>query len=335
MRWVFGWVGTLYALAGGCGGEAASDAGSAGSGAAPRSTGGGAAGGTLAGGTFDGGSNVGGAFPSGAPAGGNLAGGAYTGGVSTGGALAGGADAGGTSTGGSHTGGSDTGGMSAGGGDTGGMHAGGSDTGGTVAGGGDAGGAGSCIDVCGLYGAPCCIGSGACIEPGGSCVLELLAASLLSPPYEYETLEQQFAGLPQDVLVSIADTDIAWAAADSAPAGRIELQLTPEASALHGDALMSTGDHPFRFSCNGQRLFVGVTYFSCGAAAILTPVLHVGRNEEDTVVLALGAQQGVWCGLDWGDPELARRIDRPELREVFCQRGALGELDPAAPPPDR
>jgi len=92
--------------------------------------------------------------------------------------------------------------------------------------------------------------------------------------------------------------------------------------------------HPFWLSCNGQRLFVGVTYFSYGAAAIQTPVLHIGRNDDDHWVLALGALQGAW-GLALTNAEGAERIDRPELRAAFCQRGALRELAVGAVPPDR
>ena len=159
-------------------------------------------------------------------------------------------------------------------------------------------------------------------------------------PNDYAELEQEVATLPQDVLVSIADTDFEWAAADPAPSPCILLQMTPQASALHGAALEEAAQwrySPFRFSCNGQRLFVGITYPSIGAQWIEVPVLHVGRNEEDVVALGLGAWQGAWGVADLGDPaarEAAERIDRPEFREVFCQRGALRELDPGTPPPD-
>ncbi len=246
---------------------------------------------------------------------------------------------GGASTGGSATGGSSasTGGTfasSMGGADTGGADTGGADTGGADTGGADTGGA-DCVDVCELYGGPCCFESGSCIELGGSCVLEVFATALQAPPHEYATLEAEVAALPQEILLSIPDTDVAQAAADPAPASRIELTLTARASALYGEALEEAAFNPFRLSCNGESLFLGVSYFSCGAAAIDAPVLHVGRNEENLVVLALGAYQGAWCGLGPGSTRAAARIDRRELREVFCQRDVLEPLDADAKPPDR
>jgi len=76
---------------------------------------------------------------------------------------------------------------------------------------------------------------------------------------------------------------------------------------------------------------VGVIYESYGAAAIDTPVLHVARDADDSVVLSLGAWQGAWLvSAPTANPEARERIDRPELRAVFCQRGALQELDVAS-----
>jgi hypothetical protein len=209
----------------------------------------------------------------------------------------------------------------------------GSTSAGERSGGSSGAGGESCIDACELYGASCCIGSEPCLEPGDSCVLDILSARV-DVIYEYDDLEQEVAELPQEVLVSIADTDIEFAAADPSPSARFEFELTAEASELHGALLEDTGIHPFWLSCNGQRLFVGVTYLSYGAAAIKTPVLHLGRNDEDRLVLALGAWQGAWFGTTSSDPTPAERIDRSELRAAFCQRGALRELNPEAQPPD-
>jgi len=256
-----------------------------------------------------------------------------TGGMSSGGITSGSTPSGGSSMGGnagsSDTGGASTSSSSASGGEA----ASGSDGGGMPGSDTGAGGAVDCVDACETYGPPCCIGSEACIEPGGSCAIDILSASV-DVIYEYATLEQKIAELPQDVLVSITDAEIAFAAADPIPAARFEFELTPEASALHATALEDMGTHPFSLSCNGQRLFVGVTYLSYGAAAIETPVLHIGRNDEDHWVLALGALQGAW-GLDLSNAAGAERIDRPELRAAFCQRGALRELQAEALPPDR
>jgi hypothetical protein len=130
--------------------------------------------------------------------------------------------------------------------------------------------------------------------------------------------------------VSFTDADIEWAAAEPAPASRFEMHLTSQASSEYGALLESTDLHPFRFSCDGQELFVGVFYLIYGAAALNTPVLHVELDADDLVVLRLGAWQGAWLIPAEGNPEARERIDRPELRAVFCQRGALQELEVAS-----
>jgi hypothetical protein len=187
-----------------------------------------------------------------------------------------------------------------------------------------AGGAGGCIDACELYGAPCCFESGDCIQPESGCTVDVLATHV-STLYEYADLEQEVASIPQDVLVSFTDADIEWAAADPSPASRIEMHLTPEASSAHGTALEGADLHPFRLSCDGEELFLGLVYALIGAAAINTPVLHVDRDADDLVVLRLGAWQSAWAMVGEGSLEARERIDRPELRAVFCQRGALQE----------
>jgi hypothetical protein len=149
-----------------------------------------------------------------------------------------------------------------------------------------------------------------------------------SPSYEYASLETQIASLPQDLLVSFTDADIDWAAADPPPTSRIEMHMTAQASSLYGTALDSAHwNHPFRFSCGGQSLFVGVTYQEIGEAALNVPVLDVSRDASNLVVLRLGAWQGAWyMGSSLGPTGARERIDRPELRAVFCQRGALRDL---------
>jgi hypothetical protein len=189
-----------------------------------------------------------------------------------------------------------------------------------------------CVDVCELYGPPCCVWSEACIEAEESCVFEVLSARV-DVIYEYQDLEQAVISIPQDVLVSFTDTDIEWAAAEPPAASRIEMHLTPQASSLHGAVLENASLHPFRISCGGESLFVGVIYEMIGAAGIRTPVLHVARDSVDNVVLYLGAWQGAWVASMSMEYTAARdRIDRSELRAVFCQRGALRELDPNALP---
>jgi hypothetical protein len=230
-------------------------------------------------------------------------------------------------TGGSSIGGTSAGSMSAGGSSADGT--GGTSTGGSPA--SAAGGTGGCIDVCGLYGPPCCVWSEGCIEPGGSCVVDLLSVHTdTSLAYEYADLEQKIASGQPEVVTSFTDADIAWAAADPPSASRIEMHMTLEASSRQGTVMENKGGY-FRFSCGGQSLFVGVIYNIMGAAALNTPVLYVDRDAENLVVLRLGAWQGAWWGsASMEDPRARERIDRPEIRAVFCQRGALRELDPDA-----
>jgi hypothetical protein len=70
-----------------------------------------------------------------------------------------------------------------------------------------------------------------------------------------------------------------------------------------------------------------------GAAALRLPVLHIDMSAAPTVTLLLGAYQGAWYGLGSGTPEpvLSGRVDRPELRAVFCQRDVLEELGEVPP----
>ena len=216
---------------------------------------------------------------------------------------------------------------------------GGSGAGGTAAGGsshdgGSADGASSCIDVCALYGEACCLGSDPCLPPTSSCTFDVLAASV-GTTYQYADLETKVAALPQDISVSFTDQDIAWAAADPWPAGRIELHLTDAAASRYGAILDGAKDgRVFRVSCGGQSLFVGVFYIWYGQAALDTPVLHEAR-ENGVLIVRLGAYEGAWMGMGLTLPAsstLEERIDRAELRAAFCRRGVLHVLDPNAMP---
>jgi hypothetical protein len=145
--------------------------------------------------------------------------------------------------------------------------------------------------------------------------------------YDYAELEEEMATLSPVIIVSIADSDIAWAATDPLPSARFELRLDAAAALLHGDVLADLHGHPFRFSCDGRELFVGVGYLRGGAAAIQTPVLHGERDTNGVVTLLLGAYQGAWIfGGGGSDAALRERIDRPELRAALCARGILSEL---------
>jgi hypothetical protein len=188
------------------------------------------------------------------------------------------------------------------------------------------------VDVCALHGAACCIPNVDCVSTETSCTVEVLAATINSFS-DYATFEQQVAALPQDLLLSFTDADIVWAAAEPTPAARIELHMTAELAALHGVALDQADHSPFRVSCNGQALFVGVVYMLEGAALFNLPVLHVELDGEDPLILRLGARQPSWLGL--GGPiarELRERIDRAELRAALCLGGPLQELEPSPLP---
>ena len=78
---------------------------------------------------------------------------------------------------------------------------------------------------------------------------------------------------------------------------------------------------------DGQNLFVGLVYMLAGAAAIDTPVLHVSRDLDDSVILRLGAQQGAWALASSVTALAARqRLDQPPLRATLCLAGALPAL---------
>ena len=209
---------------------------------------------------------------------------------------------------------------------------------GTSAGGASSGGrssgTGDCVNVCALYGPVCCVTDLGCVKPGSSCIVDVLEGNV-NTTYTYTDLEQKIAALPQNVRFSFADTDIAWAGAHPDLGAHFEFHMTGQWSALHDTDITEHMDGiPFRLSCNGQQLFVGVFYILWGQAALDTPVLHPDRDTDNSVILRLGAWEGAWASYTAvGQPGDSERIDRPELRSVLCQRGALRVLDPAAVPP--
>jgi hypothetical protein len=147
--------------------------------------------------------------------------------------------------------------------------------------------------------------------------------------YEYEALKRHTDVLG-GVLESFDDTQIDWAAADPPNTSRFELRFNAQGSERMRAYLSSYGK-PFRLSCDGAELFVGVIYSLEGAAALRTPVLHIqydpNRDEEGVVVL-LGAWQGAWALPSDGNATLRERIDRSEFRAALCARGILNELEP-------
>lgn len=217
------------------------------------------------------------------------------------------------------TGGASTGGAS-------GMSTGGAAEGGATDGGSTAGAGGEpCVDVCALNGPSCCVEPAACVSADARCVIEVFGTRLSTIPYQYAQLEQVVAQLPQVFAASVTTADIDRASADAPASARFELRLTPAASALYGGALEDADRQPFRLSCDGHTLFLGLVYMLGGAAAIDTPVLHVSRDVDDSLMLRLGAQQGAW--ITSSGPLAARqRIDQPQLRATLCLAGSLSPL---------
>jgi hypothetical protein len=159
-----------------------------------------------------------------------------------------------------------------------------------------------------------------------SCRIDVLAGQV-SSPYEYEALQRAIAKLSGEVVLSISDADVVWAAVEPPSAARFELHLGPQASAAVA-AIASAFNQPFRLSCDERALFVGVIYPEIGAAALDVPVLHIVESESGRLVLRLGGWQGAWLGLEFlGSQPSRERIDRPELRGALCARGILSELD--------
>ena len=182
-------------------------------------------------------------------------------------------------------------------------------------------------DVCALHGAACCVPAIRDVKPETECVLDVFA-EYLNVTYEYADLETKIASLSKDIAVSVTDADVKSAEADPPPARRIQLNLKPEASSRLGPMLVDLRMHPFRLSCGGQRLLVGVVYDEIGAAAIRTPVLHLEKKADGSVALRLGAWQGAWMGFpSFSDSAVQERLDRPELRAVLCEKGALRQLE--------
>ena len=186
----------------------------------------------------------------------------------------------------------------------------------------NAAGSGPCIDVCQLQGPACCMPAHDCVSPASSCVFDIYTAAV-DVTYDYATLEQKVAALPRDLLATVRIADAIVAAAETAPASRIELRLSDEITARYGAMLDQKFGNVFRVSCDGQSLFVGVLYMAEGAAALATPVLHFTHATDGALVLHLGAWQGAWAGFQSGPVEARERIDRPELRGALCARGPL------------
>jgi hypothetical protein len=189
-----------------------------------------------------------------------------------------------------------------------------------------AGGENQCVDVCALHGASCCVPSVACVATDARCVIDVFD-EMVSINYQYAELEETVASLPPLFSASVSTADVERVAADVGPTARFEMHLSAAASASYGAALENAVMHPFRVSCDGQSLFVGQVYSMIGAAAFQTPVLHVSRDVDDSIILRLGAWQGGWSASTSPSTLAAReRLDRPQLRATLCLAGAIEEL---------
>lgn len=204
--------------------------------------------------------------------------------------------------------------------------AGGGEPGGAPAGG--EGGGGNCVDVCALHGEACCIPNVECVSSESNCLFEVLAATV-GGTYPYDELEQRVLALPQDLLLSFTLDDVEWVAAEPSPAARIELHMSDELADRHAATLAAAFSNPFRVSCDGQRLFVGMFWMLEGAAYFDSPVLHVAVDEGgERLILRLGALMPSWQRAAVTVPvESRQRLDRAELRAALCLHGPLRELD--------
>jgi hypothetical protein len=142
--------------------------------------------------------------------------------------------------------------------------------------------------------------------------------------YDYAGLEKKTQHLATaDARVTLTEEDIEVYRVEEAPSSRIQLTLTAAATKRWQGTLAAVTDlHPFHVALDGKRLYVGVVYTMYGAAALDTPVLHV-KDESGRVELRIGSHQGAWMGWGKGD---ASRIDAPEVRDLFRDRGALAAL---------
>jgi hypothetical protein len=152
--------------------------------------------------------------------------------------------------------------------------------------------------------------------------------------YEYARLLERLSdGGGGAVRETFHESDIARYVVGPEPSGTVAFHLTPAASTRWRGAVPAVAEtQPFVVSLRERMLYAGVVYPAIGAAAIESPVVHAGK-QRGNVVLTIGAFQG--AAFLQGSPELARRIDRAELRELFRRRGALREASERPSPLER
>jgi len=140
--------------------------------------------------------------------------------------------------------------------------------------------------------------------------------------YTYEQALQSRARFESEPCVArLTEADVVEYRVGDPPSGQVDLVLTAGASALvkadpdSGEDVCMEG--PFVVSFEGRELFMGQCYLRMGAAALQFPVMHI-EEEAGRVVLFIRDQQG-----GAGGEESKRRMDPPELRQLFAELGRL------------
>lgn len=159
-----------------------------------------------------------------------------------------------------------------------------------------------------------------------ACQFEIAIATDHQPMfYEYAQITAMADRLPSTAWrLRLAAADVARYRVEKSTSPRVELELTPAASArLRGDRGFGSSLHSAYFDVrlNGERQYVAIGWARIGAAAIRAPVVHA-EAKEDLLVLRVGAQQGAWYM--WGSfGKDDSRVDSTALRTCFESLGKL------------
>jgi hypothetical protein len=150
--------------------------------------------------------------------------------------------------------------------------------------------------------------------------------------YTYEELLKRSSSVESTPCVAvISERDILEYRVGDKPAGRVELQLSAQASSRitrkrEGMYQDVCEEGLFTVALDGKPLYRGQCYTKIGAAALNYPVMHIESGNDGTKVLRIGSHQGAWIGMEARDSALAARIDPPELRELFKRLDKLGTI---------
>jgi hypothetical protein len=147
--------------------------------------------------------------------------------------------------------------------------------------------------------------------------------------YTYaELLERSRSEETTACVAVFTERDILKYRMSEKPSGRVELQLTAEASSRiarkrEGIYKDVCEEGLFTITLDGKSLYRGQCYLRIGAAALRYPVMHIESGNDGTMALRIGSYQGVWAGMQAPDSSAIERIDPPQLREFFRQLGKL------------